>query len=206
MAGETKVTEQQEAETKVTEQQETEAKVTEQQKETPAETTKEEAVDVEKVKSDAVAEYLQSLGYGEDELKVILEKDKAAKEANKTELEKKDDVLRETTAQLVAEREARMLADAKLTAIKLGAKPDMVEDLVAVAKSKVMKDKDIAKVIAEIKDGKTGKAYFASEEEQKQQKTHKNVTRKNVDIADDNENKNEGTMAARLWAKKRKTK
>lgn len=199
MAEETKVTEQQETETKVEQKEE-------QQKETPAETTKEEAADVEKVKSDAVAEYLQSLGYGEDELKVILEKDKAAKEANKTELEKKDDVLRETTAQLVAEREARMLADAKLTAIKLGAKPDMVEDLVAVAKSKVMKDKDIAKVIAEIKDGKTGKAYFASEEEQKQQKTYKNVTRKNVDIADDDENKNEGTMAARLWAKKRKTK
>lgn len=198
MAEETKVTEQQETETKVEQKDE-------QQKETSVETTKEEAADVEKVKSDAVAEYLQSLGYGEDELKVILEKDKAAKEANKTELEKKDDVLRETTAQLVAEREARMLADAKLTAIKLGAKPDMVEDLVAVAKSKVTKDKDIAKVIAEIKDGKTGKVYFASEEEKKQQKTHKNVTRKNVDIADD-ENKNEGTMAARLWAKKRKTK
>lgn len=197
MAEETKVTEQQETETKVEQKDE-------QQKETPAE-TKKEAVDVEKVKSDAVAEYLQNLGYGEDELKGILEKDKAAKEANKTELEKKDDVLRETTAQLVAEREARMLADAKLTAIKLGANPDMVEDLVAVAKSKVTKDKDITKVIAEIKDGKTGKAYFVSEEEQKQQKTHKNVTRKNVDIADD-ENKNEGTMAARLWAKKRKTK
>lgn len=198
MAEETKVTEQQETETKVEQKEE-------QQKETSTETTKEEAVDVEKVKSDAVAEYLQSLGYGEDELKVILEKDKAAKEANKTELEKKDDVLRETTAQLVAEREARMLADAKLTAIKLGAKPDMVEDLVAVAKSKVTKDKDIAKVIAEIKDGKTGKAYFGSEEEQTQQKSHKNVTRKNVSIVDD-EDKNEGTMAARLWAKKRKTK
>lgn len=193
-----------EEETKVTEQQENETKV--EQKETSTKTKKEESVDIEKVKSDAVAEYLQSLGYGEDELKGILEKDKAAKEANKTELEKKDDVLRETTAQLVAEREARMLADAKLTAIKLGAKPDMVEDLVAVAKSKVTKDKDIAKVIAEIKDGKTGKAYFGSEEEQKQQKTHKNVTRKNVNIADDDENKNEGTMAARLWAKKRKTK
>ena len=194
MAEETKTTEQQEIETKVEQKEE-------QQKETSAETKKEESVDVEKVKSDAVAEYLQNLGYGEDELKGILEKDKAAKEANKTELEKKDDVLRETTAQLVAEREARMLADAKLTAIKLGAKPDMVEDLVAVAKSKVTKDKDITKVIAEIKDGKTGKAYFASEEEQKQQKTYKNVN-----IADDDENKNEGTMAARLWAKKRKTK
>ena len=198
MAEETRTTEQQETETKVEQKDE-------QQKETPAEKTKEEAVDVEKVKSDAVAEYLQNLGYGEDELKGILEKDKAAKEANKTELEKKDDVLRETTAQLVAEREARMLADAKLTAIKLGAKPDMVEDLVAVAKSKVTKDKDIAKVIAEIKDGKTGKAYFGSEEEQSQKKPHKNVTRKNVNIADD-EDKNEGTMAARLWAKKRKTK
>lgn len=198
MAEETRTTEQQETETKVEQKEE-------QQKETSSE-TKKEAVDVEKVKSDAVAEYLQSLGYGEDELKGILEKDKAEKEANKTELEKKDDVLRETTAQLVAEREARMLADAKLTAIKLGAKPDMVEDLVAVAKSKVTKDKDIAKVIAEIKDGKTGKAYFASEEEQSQQKPHKNVTRKNVNIANDDENKNEGTMAARLWAKKRKTK
>ena len=199
MAEETKVIKQQETETKVKQKDE-------QKKETPEETIKkEEAVDVEKVKSDAVAEYLQSLGYGENELKAILEKDKAAKEANKTELEKKDDVLRETTAQLVAEKEARMLADAKLTAIKLGAKTDMVEDLVAVAKSKVMKAKDIAKVIAEIKAGKTGKAYFASEEEQKQQKTHKNVTRKNVNIADD-EDKNEGTMAARLWAKKRKTK
>lgn len=198
MAEETKATEQQETETKVEQKEE-------KQKETPTE-TKKESVDVEKVKSDAVAEYLQSLGYCEDELKGILEKDKAAKEANKTELEKKDDVLRETTAQLIAEREARMLADAKLTAIKLGAKPDMVEDLVAVAKSKVTKDKDIAKVIAEIKDGKTGKAYFASEEEQKQQETHKNVTRKNVDIADDDEHKNDGTMAARLWAKKRKTK
>lgn len=197
MAEETKVTEQQETETKVEQKEE-------QQKETKAETKKEEAVDVEKVKSDAVAEYLQNLGYGEDELKGILEKDKAAKEANKTELEKKNDVLRETTAQLVAEREARMLSDAKLTAIKLGAKPDMVEDLVAVAKSKVTKEKDIAKVIAEIKDGKTGKAYFGSEEEQTQQKPHKNVTRKNVNIADDDEDKNEGTMAARLWAKRRK--
>ena len=202
MGEETRATEQQESETKETNVEQKH----EQQKETSTETKKENPVDVEKVKSDAVAEYLQSLGYGEDELKGILEKDKAAKEANKTELEKKDDVLRETTAQLVAEREARMLADAKLTAIKLGAKPDMVEDLVAVAKSKVTKDKDITKVIAEIKDGKTGKAYFASEEEQKQQKTHKNVTRKNVDIADDDEKKNEGTMAARLWAKKRKTK
>lgn len=199
-------------ETRATEQQENETKETnveqknEQQKETPTETKKDNPVDVEKVKSDAVAEYLQNLGYGEDELKGILEKDKAAKEANKTELEKKDDVLRETTAQLVAEREARMLSDAKLTAIKLGAKPDMVEDLVAVAKSKVIKDKDIAKVIAEIKDGKTGNAYFGSEEEQTQQKPHKNVTRKNVNIADDSEDKNEGTMAARLWAKRRKTK
>lgn len=201
MADETKV-EQQETETKETNVEQK----SEQQKETSTETKKENPVDVEKVKSDAVAEYLQNLGYGEDELKGILEKDKAAKEANKTELEKKDDVLRETTAQLVAEREARMLSDAKLTAIKLGAKPDMVEDLVAVAKSKVTKDKDIAKVIAEIKDGKTGKAYFGSEEEQTQQKTHNNVTRKNVNIADDDENKNEGTMAARLWAKRRKTK
>ena len=90
MAEETKVTEQQETETKVEQKDE-------QQKETPEEKTK-EAVDVEKVKSDAVAEYLQSLGYGEEELehrgwvKVFNEYDSdkavyAQHEANERQLE-----------------------------------------------------------------------------------------------------------------------
>lgn len=168
-------------------------------------------VDVEAVKEQAVKDYMKSLGIEDDEkLKGIVTKAKEDEEKNKTDLEKKDDVIKETTRQLVEEREARQTAEAKLAAIKLGAKPEAVDDLVVIAKSRVTKDKDINKVIAEIKDGTNGKMYFVSDEEEKGQKNKKpNVTRKrvskNTEQEDENiEDKYEGSIAARLFANKKK--
>lgn len=168
-------------------------------------------VDVEAVKAQAVKDYMKSLGIEDDEkLKGIVTKAKEDEEKNKTDLEKKDDVIKETTRQLVEEREARQTAEAKLAAIKLGAKPESVDDLVVIAKSRVTKDKDINKVIAEIKDGTNGKMYFVSEEEEKEQKNKKpNVTRKrvskNTEQEDETiEDKYEGSIAARLFANKKK--
>lgn len=168
-------------------------------------------VDVEAVKEQAVKDYMKSLGIEDDEkLKGIVTKAKEDEEKNKTDLEKKDDVIKETTRQLVEEREARQTAEAKLAAIKLGAKPEAVDDLVVIAKSRVTKDKDINKVIAEIKDGTNGKMYFVSDEEEKEQKNKKsNVTRKrvskNTEQEDENiEDKYEGSIAARLFANKKK--
>ena len=187
----------------------------EQEKDTEKEGTKmkedKPEVDVEAVKEQAVKDYMKLLGIEDDEkLKGIVTKAKEDEEKNKTDLEKKDDVIKETTRQLVEEREARQTAEAKLAAIKLGAKPEAVDDLVVIAKSRVTKDKDINKVISEIKDGTNGKMYFVSDEEEKEQKNKKpNVTRKRVSKSTEQEDekiedKYEGSIAARLFANKKK--
>lgn len=174
---------------------------------------KESAVDVERVKSDAVTEYLKSLGVEDsDTLKGIVTKAKEEEDKNKTDLEKSNETLTATTKELAAEREARQLADAKLAAIKLGANPKLVDDLVVIAKARATSDKKIEEVIAEIKNGETGKIYFGTNEpeeekpEKKKQK-NKNVTRKSVkekteepDDEDEVKEKHAGTMAARLLA------
>lgn len=186
----------------------------EQEKDTEKEETKmkedKPEVDVEAVKEQAVKDYMKSLGIEDDEkLKGIVTKAKEDEEKNKTDLEKKDDVIKETTRQLVEEREARQTAEAKLAAIKLGAKPEAVDDLVVIAKSRVTKDKDINKVIAEIKDGTNGKMYFVSDEEKEQENKKPRVTRKrvskNTEQEDESiEDKHEGSIAARLFANKKK--
>lgn len=188
----------------------------EHEKETEKEGTKTEQkedkpeVDVEAVKEQAVKDYMKSLGIEDDEkLKGIVTKAKEDEEKNKTDLEKKDDVINETTRQLVEEREARQTAEAKLAVIKLGAKPEAVDDLVVIAKSRVTKDKDINKVIAEIKDGTNGKMYFVSDEEKEQENKKPRVTRKrvskNTEQEDESiEDKHEGSVAARLFANKKK--
>lgn len=201
-----------EVETK-TDDKDIETKEQKTEKEETKTETKEEKqdVDVEAVKEQAVKDYMKSLGIEDDEkLKGIVTKAKEDEEKNKTDLEKKDDVIKETTRQLVEEREARQTAEAKLAAIKLGAKPEAVDDLVVIAKSRVTKDKDINKVIAEIKDGTNGKMYFVSDEEENEQKNKKpNVTRKrvskNTEQEDESiEDKHDGSIAARLFANKKK--
>lgn len=191
--------------------------------ETKQEETK---ADIEKAKNDAVSELLKTLGVEDaDALKGIVTKHKKDEEANKTELQKKDDALTETTKQLASEREGRIIAEAKLSAIQLGAKPELVDDLVIVAKSKVTKEKDINAVIAEIKDSTSGKVYFISEGEEEEEtgksKTKgKTVTRarvtKSSEKSKNKEGKEEeetskkdehkGSMAERLLAGRNKRK
>lgn len=174
------------------------------------------AVDTEKVKNEAITEYLKELGVEDgDTLKGIVTKAKEEEEKNKTDLERSNDTLTATTKELVAEREARIIAEAKLSAIQLGAKPELVDDLVIVAKAKVTKDKDINAVIAEIKDSTSGNVYFSNEDEEEKQKgtvTRKRVNKKTETNTDDNKsaekqkNQYKGTMAERLLANRVKPK
>lgn len=148
-------------------QQSTKQQTTETQKQ---ETQTETKVDVEKVKSEALSEFLKELGVEDAEaLRGIVTKHKEDEDKNKTELERKNDTLTQTTKELADEREARIIAEAKLSAVQLGAKPELVDDLVVVAKAKVTKDKDINAVIAEIKDSTSGKVYFKSDEEDEEE-------------------------------------
>lgn len=187
---------------------------TQQNVNTNSQNTNTNAVDTEKVKNDAIAEYLKELGVEDgDTLKGIVTKAKEEEEKNKTDLERSNDTLTATTKELVAEREARIMAEAKLSAIQLGAKPELVDDLVIIAKAKVTKDKDINAIIAEIKDSTSGKVYFSNEEEkQKGTVTRKRVNKKPETNTDDNKNtdnqknENKGTMAERLLANRVKPK
>lgn len=189
---------------------------TQQNANTNSQNTNTNAVDTEKVKNDAIAEYLKELGVEDgDTLKGIVTKAKEEEEKNKTDLQKSNDTLTATTKELVAEREARIIAEAKLSAIQLGAKPELVDDLVIIAKAKVTKDKDINAIIAEIKDSTSGKVYFSDEDEEEKQKgtvTRKRVNKKPETNINDNKNtdnqknKNKGTMAERLLANRVKPK
>lgn len=170
--------------TEGTQNQQTQQSTKQQTTETQKQET-EQKVDVEKVKSEALSGFLKDLGVEDaDALKGIVTKHKETEEANKTELQKKEDALTETTKELAREREGRILAEAKLSAVQLGAKPELVDDLVVVAKAKVTKDKDINAVIAEIKDSTSGKVYFKSDEEEETEEKGKNknktVTRARV--------------------------
>ena len=151
---------------------------------TETQTKTEPKVDVEKVKSEALSGFLKELGVEDAEaLRGIVTKHKEDEDKSKTELERKNDTLTQTTKELAEEREARIIAEAKLSAVQLGAKPELVEDLVIIAKSKVTKEKDINAVIAEIKDSASGKVYFKSDEEETEEKgknKNKTVTRARV--------------------------
>ena len=177
-------------------------------------------IDVDKVKSEAVSALLKELGYEDVEaLKTVTTKAKAEEDAKKSDLEKKDEALTAMTRQLATEREARIVAEAKNAAIKLGAKPELVDDLVIVAKSKVTKDKDINAVITEIKDSTVGDVYFVKDDNTNQTgagtvtrgQVHKKATtqqaaQNNNNAADGDDEAHAGTMAARLLAKRKTAK
>lgn len=177
-------------------------------------------IDVDKVKSEAVSDLLKELGYEDVEaLKTVTTKAKAEEDAKKSDLEKKDEALTAMTRQLATEREARIVAEAKNAAIKLGAKPELVDDLVIVAKSKVTKDKDINAVITEIKDSTVGGVYFVKDDNPNQTgagtvtrgQVHKKATtqqaaQNNNNAADGDDEAHAGTMAARLLAKRKTAK
>lgn len=177
----------------------------------------EQKVDVEKVKNDAMSEFLKNLGVDDmDSLQGIVKKAKEDEDKNKTELERKNDTLTAMTKELATEKEARIIAEAKLSAIKMGAKPELVDNLVVVAKSRVTKEKDIDAVIAEMKDSETEKIYFQSDEEEEEEKkgtvTRKRVSKTKEDKKEkkgeeDKENKedekHEGTRAEKIFGSKK---
>lgn len=180
-------------------------------------TQTEQKVDVEKVKNDALAGFLKELGVEDkDSLKGIITKAKEEEDKNKTELERTSDTLKQTTKLLAEEKELRIMAEAKLSAIQLGAKAELVDDLVIVAKSKVTKDKDINAVITEMKDSESGKVYFKTDDEEEStetktvtrtrvtKQTEKNKTKNNEEEGTVTE-KHTGSMAERLLERRKRT-
>ena len=145
-------------------------------------------VDVEKVKNDALAEFVKSLGVeNAEKLKRYVNSAREAEQAGMTELEKANTTLTATTKALAEEKEARTMAEAKLSAIKAGVKPELVDDVVLIAKTKVTSEKTIDAVIAEMKDSNTGKFYF--EDEEAEEPTRKTVVTRKKPTKNENDGK-----------------
>ena len=182
--------------------------------------TQTQSVDVDKVKTDAVNDLLKSMGYeSQEDMKAALDAYKKHVDSQKSESERKDDELKETTKQLAEEQNARVIAEAKVEAMKLGVKPALVDDVVLIAKSRVTNEKDITAVLTEMKNNADEKMFFEDSdgddgEGGKNQKPGKNVTRKNPtgnvqkqqNSQQDGAGKYAGTMAARLFQSRNKTK
>lgn len=190
--------------------EENKAEVNTEQKENKTETNK---INVEETKKQGVNEILAALGVdSKEDLQTIVSKYQQEQENKKTDLEKANDSNKTLTKRLVEEKERADIAEAKLAAITLGAKPDLVDDLVIVAKSKATEDKKILDVIEEIKKSNSGSVYFVSEEERKEdKKNRRTVTRTNSKMQEEKqkEEKEEGTegsLAKRLFARKQTTK
>lgn len=190
--------------------EENKTEVNTEQKENKTETNK---INVEETKKQGVNEILAALGVdSKEDLQTIVSKYQQEQENKKTDLEKANDSNKTLTKRLVEEKERADIAEAKLAAITLGAKPDLVDDLVIVAKSKATEDKKILDVIEEIKKSNSGSVYFVSEEERKEdKKNRRTVTRTNSKMQEEKqkEEKEEGTegsLAKRLFARKQTTK
>lgn len=199
-----------ETNTEETNTEENKTEVNTEQKEKESKTNN---VDIEKTKKQGVNEILAALGVeSKEDLQTIVNQYKQEQESKKSDLEKANDSNKTLTKRLVEEKERADIAEAKLAAITLGAKPDLVDDLVIVAKSKATEDKKILDVIEEIKKSNSGSVYFVSEEEKKEdKKNRRTVTRTNSKMQEEKqkEEKEEGTegsLAKRLFARKQTTK
>lgn len=166
-------------------------------------------------------DYLKELGVkDEDAFKQYIANKKKEEEQNLTDLQKVQRTLDATNKELAKEKRARMQAEAKLQAIKDGAKPELVDDLVAVAMTKVSRDKTVEQVLAEMKKDVSRSFYYntsnngdsgqQNNQQQNQRFTRGNGTNGNNQNQNNPQNNNNqntnnpesGGLAARLFARK----
>ena len=139
--------------------------VKEEVKEQEKEDKKEHVIDENKI----ISEYLKKIGLSEnDSVEEIIKKHNDDVEKNKTETQKKDDVIKSTTKKYIKEKERADEAEAKLIAYQLGCKKELVDDMVIIAKSKLKDGKSMSDIITEIKNSDRGSFFFDIEEDEEE--------------------------------------
>ena len=168
-----------------------------------------ETINIEETKKQGVSELLKTLGIeNEDVLKSIITKHNEEEESKKSELQKSQDSNKTLTKNLVSEKERADIAEAKLNALMLGARKELVDDLVVIAMAKVTDDKKISEIISEIKESDKGSVYFETKEEQEEKPKRKTVTRTKSKVQENKTEQNEEqkTLAERLFSTRQKPK
>lgn len=168
---------------------------------------KTESIDEGKV----ISEYLKKIGLVDgDSVEDIIKKHNEDTEKNKTDLEKKDDIVKKTTKKYLEEKERADEAEAKLIAYQLGCKKELVDDVVIIAKSKLEDGKTMSDIITEIKNSDRGSFFFNSEDEEDEQTTKTKKTKSNtrgiVKEEENNKDKEEESVVDRLFKNKKEKK
>lgn len=159
-----------------------------------------EQINVEEIRTSAINDLLKDLGVeNSDNLRNIITEHNNNVAQNQTELQRVNGELTTTKNLLEQEKELRLTAEAKATALKLGAKPELVENLIVIAKTRVTENKDIEKVMSEMKQSEAEKIYFV--DENVEQNKNKNITRPNIEKKKDKEDEPK-TNAERLLGKR----
>lgn len=174
---------------------------------------------------DTLKEFMEKNGIEDSEaLSKFWADHKKAEDAKKDDLTRANDTITNLTKKLSEAVNRAVIAEAKISAMKLGARPELVDDLVIVAKSRATGDKTVETVISEIKGSDSGKFYFTDESEQNngtgnvtnrkprqvtnnQQNQNRTNTNSN---AQNNSNQNSGdkyagTIAERLFKNRKQT-
>lgn len=174
---------------------------------------------------DTLKEFMEKNGIEDSEaLSKFWADHKKEEDAKKDDLTRANDTITNLTKKLSEAENRAVIAEAKISAMKLGARPELVDDLVIVAKSRATGDKTVEMVISEIKGSDSGKFYFVDESEQNNgsgnvtnrkpgQSTNnqQNQNRTNTNSnAQNNSNQNSGdkyagTIAERLFKNRKQT-
>lgn len=157
-----------------------------------------------------ISEYLKKIGLADgDSVENIIKKHNEDIEKNKTDLEKKDDVVKKTTKKYLEEKERADEAEAKLIAYQLGCKKELVDDIVIIAKSKLEDGKTMSDVITEIKNSDRGSFFFDYKDEEKEQTTKTRKTKSNtrgIVKEEGNTDKEKESVVDRLFKNKKEKK
>lgn len=174
---------------------------------------------------DTLKEFMEKNGIEDSEaLSKFWSDHKKAEDAKKDDLTRANDTITNLTKKLNEAVNRAVIAEAKISAMKLGARPELVDDLVIVAKSRATGDKTVETVISEIKSSDSGKFYFVDESEQNNgignvtnrkpgqaTNSQQNQNRTNTNSnAQNNSNQNSGdkyagTIAERLFKNRKQT-
>ncbi len=147
-------------------------------------------------------QFLKEFGVeNKEDLLAIINKYREQEDNEKSDLVKANESLKTALKELAREKEARIVSDAKVLAISLGAKTELLEDLILIAKSKVTKEKDVKTVLTEIKQSERGKIYFSNEDEgtnETRREAGRRTKKTKKDEEENNDSRYEGTFAERM--------
>ena len=117
-----------------------------------------------KEKNEGRRSILKSLGFrSEDDAKKAIEEYNKYLESQKTENEKQQEALNKANGEREDALRRAQIAENKVACYSAGINPDCVDDVLAIASTKITDDKDLDAVLKEMKEDKKYESFFGKE-------------------------------------------